>query len=449
MKRLIDYYLRQWKQSSLRQPLLLRGARQVGKTYAVRQLGKTFEHFIEINFEGRPEAKEIFEKNLDPVVINEKIFSLTQQLVIPGKTLLFFDEVQAVPQAIIALRYFYEKMPELHVIAAGSLLDFAIQKVGVPVGRVQFMYMYPMSFMEFLVAAGRTMIAQKIMNQPLEDLADGITHHIVIEKLAEYLSIGGMPRIVDRWCTQRDVQEIPEMLKMLADAYRYDFAKYGAGYQLKYLERIFDRFPFQLGQKFKYSLIGDYRKRELEPCVDLLITAGVVHRVMYSSAQGVPLGAQAEPDVFKLIGIDVALSQFLLNLDQSSWLLNPLESFVNKGMLVEAFIGQEFLVYKNARSQEALFYWKNDTPGGEAEVDYVTACKGAVIPVEVKSGKGSTLHSMRTFLSKHAHSPYGVRFSLNTYSVHDSIHSYPLYSVARFIADSNEEEHKALADLIV
>src|SRR3990172_1220243 len=166
MKRLIDYHLRKWKDSPLRKSLLLRGARQVGKTYAVRELAKTFPSFVEINFETNKKTKSLFDQDLDPHRILRDIATITDKEVIPGQTLLFFDEIQAVPDGILALRYFYEIIPELHVIAAGSLLDFAIQQVGVPVGRVQFLYMYPLSFIEFLSALEHPMIIQEILAHP-------------------------------------------------------------------------------------------------------------------------------------------------------------------------------------------------------------------------------------------------------------------------------------------
>lgn len=177
MKRLIDTHLLDWKSRSYRKPLLLSGARQIGKTYAVRELGKTFDNFVEVNFEDYgEEAFKLFEKDLDAERLIQDLIVVTKQNIVPGKTLLFFDEVQGVPRAIIALRYFYENMPELHVIAAGSLLDFAIQQVGVPVGRVTFLYMHPLSFIEFLWAMGYEMLADAIMKHGPEKNISEVIH---------------------------------------------------------------------------------------------------------------------------------------------------------------------------------------------------------------------------------------------------------------------------------
>ena len=197
--RIIDLHLRKWKDDKYRKPLLLRGTRQVGKTYAVRKLGKSFEHFVEINFEQLKEAVKVFEKDLVPERIIRSLSLIAKAPIVPGKTLLFLDEVQEAPQAILALRYFYEEMPDLHVVAAGSLLEFAVEKVGVPVGRISMLYMYPMSFMEYLVATGEGLVVKEILEHPIgEEMGDPI-HAAILDKLGEYLSIGGMPEAVTRW----------------------------------------------------------------------------------------------------------------------------------------------------------------------------------------------------------------------------------------------------------
>lgn len=445
MKRLIDYHLLQWKDDSLRKPLLLRGARQVGKTYAVRELGKTFTSFVEINFESNKKAKTLFDQDLDPARMIHDITTLTGQEIIPGKTLLFFDEIQAVPQGVIALRYFYEEMPALHVIAAGSLLDFAIQQVGVPVGRVQFMYMYPLSFIEFLCAVGHTRLAQVLLEHSIEEEFSEVIHGLALTQLGHYLAIGGMPQAIACWQEQQNLHACAPIPQSLVLAYQYDFIKYGKSHQIKYLEQLFSRIPQQLGKNFKYSNVGDYRKRELEPCVDLLVTAGVVHRVMHAAGQGLPLGSQADPDTFKLIFLDVALTQFILDFKTGDWLLNPLQEFINKGMLVESFVGQELLAYSDPRRKAQLYYWKRDARGSEAEVDYLIQYERNIIPVEVKSGKGKTIKSMQLFLESHQNSPRGIRFSTNNCSVYEKIHSYPLYAIAPAVLDDKEVKAALLA----
>ncbi|CAN5425958.1 ATP-binding protein [soil metagenome] len=447
MKRLIDYYLCKWKVNPLRQPLLLRGARQVGKTYAVRELGKTFSSFVEINFESNKRLKTIFDQDLDPHRILRDISVITDMPIVPGQTLLFFDEIQTAPEGILALRYFYEIMPQLHIIAAGSLLDFAIEKVGVPVGRVQFLYMYPMSFIEFLSAVEHPMIIKEILSHSIENKISEIVHDKIFSLLSQYLAVGGMPQAVSCWKNMLNLHACSQIPQSLVAAYQYDFVKYGKSHQIKYLDLLFSHIPQQLGKKFKYSQVGDFRKRELEPCVDLLVTAGVVHRVTHSDAHGIPLGAQADTRSFKLLFLDVGLSQFILDLKTGNWLLNPLQEFVNKGLLVEAFVGQELIVYEHPMKKAHLYYWKRDARGSEAEVDYVLQHERQIIPIEVKSGKGNTLRSMQLFLENHPNSLYGIRFSTNNYSTYEKIHSYPLYAIAKVLAAGDSEVNDALLSL--
>lgn len=429
MKRLIDYFLKEWKDDGHRKPLLIRGARQVGKTYAVRNLGKTFAHFIEINLEALPQVAQIFEKDLQPERIAREISVLMKQSIIPGKTLLFIDEIQAAPKAILALRYFYELMPDLHVIAAGSLLDFAIEEVGLPVGRVQSLYMYPLSFVEFLAAQQEALLLKEIVTHADEPMSD-IIHEKALSLVGEYLAIGGMPQIVQCWVDTKDPLTCAKMHYALLDAYRQDFGKYARKFQIKYVEMIFNSIPRQIGNKFKYNLIdGEYRKRELSPALDLLVTAGVAHKVFHSSGQGIPLGAHIDPLDYKAIFLDVGLTQAVLDLDLAGWFVHPLTEFVNKGSLVEAFVGQELLVYNDPLIKRNLYYWNRKNRTSVAEVDYLIQKKN-VIPIEVKSGKGTTLKSMHLFLETHAQSPYGIKFSTQNYSRHDAIDSYPLYAIA-------------------
>lgn len=448
MKRFVDYFLEQWKTSPLRTPLLLRGARQVGKTYTARAFGKTFPSFVEINLEYNPQAREFFEKELDPHTIIQKISILTDKPIIPGKTLLFIDEIQSVPNAIIALRYFYEMMPELHVIAAGSLLDFAIKTVGMPVGRVSSLSMYPLSFIEFLHALGAHAAIEEILNHPLDQKIEQIFHEKFLDLVGKYLAIGGMPKSVACWQKLQNLPTCSKVSHTLIRTYKQDFEKYAQKYQLQYVNKLFSSIPHQLGRKFKYSEIeGDYRKRELAPCLDLLVTANIVQKIMRTSAQGIPLGAQADLQTFKLLFIDVALAQYVLGLKTGNWMVKPLEEFVNKGELVEAFVGQELIAYEHPLQESHLYYWQRESRGSEAEVNYVIQQEAAIIPIEVKSGTGTAMRSMTSFFETHAKSTYGIRVSTNNYSVYEKIHSYPLYAVAKIIADADQDVKAALMSL--
>ena len=449
MKRIIDCYLAEWKEAPYRKPLLLRGARQVGKTHAVRYLGEKFDNFVEINFESNEEAKTVFDRNLDPKRIILDLALITRKKITPGKTLLFFDEIQGTPKALTSLRYFYEELPEQHVIAAGSLLDFTIKSIGIPVGRVASLYMYPLSFIEFLCACGDTLLTQAMLNNPANTPISEAVHKKFLTMLGEYLAIGGMPEAVLRWQEKRDPLFCVEVHHALLDTYRQDFEKYAKNSQIKYLNVLLNAVPRQLGAKFKFSAIeGDYRKRELAPCLDLLFTSGVMNPVLRSAGNGVPIGAEVDPHDFKVVFLDIALSQASLGLDLKRWFLGPEQAFINKGALMEAFVGQELLVYAHPKQKSNLYYWRRNTPGSEAEVDYLMQAQASVIPIEVKSGSGSTLKSMHMFLESHEQSPYGLRFSTNNYSIHENIHSYPLYSIARALFENQVLDSKCWQALI-
>ena len=448
MKRIIDYYLLEWKKTQRRKPLLLRGARQVGKTYSIRKLGKTFKNFIEINLELNEGARKIIEKDLDPHVIVQQLSELLQCDITPGSTLLFFDEIQGVPRAITALRYFYEMMPELHVIAAGSLLDFAIEQVGMPVGRVTSLYMYPLSFIEFLVALGNKEWAKFIIKNSLTSSVIDPVHEKILNIVGAYLAIGGMPEAVSEWIQTKKSWVAKKVHADLLNAYQQDFGKYAKKHQIKYLNLLFQKAVNQLSKKFMYTRVGEYQKRELAPALELLGMAGVLHRVIRTSGQGVPLGAQADLDDFKVIFLDVGLCQALLKFDLAPWFLEPIQAFINKGELVESFVGQEILAYSDPIARESLFYWRKADRASQAEIDFLVQIKNHVVPIEVKAGASKHIKSMHMFLDSHPRSEYGMRFSADNYSMYQKIHSYPLYAVIKPFFDASKQVRNALQNML-
>lgn len=440
LKRIIDFHLDKWKTDPYRKPLLLRGARQVGKTYAVRRLGQGFKHFVEINFEQLEEAVSIFEKDLVPEKIIRNLSLLAKAPIIPGETLLFLDEVQQSPRSILALRYFYEEMPNLHLIAAGSLLEFAIEKVGVPVGRVSMIYMYPLSFMEYLVATGDSLIAREIMDHCIGIPMEDPIHVKILEKLGEYLSIGGMPETIVRWVQTKDPNTSLKVLQQISEAYRQDFGKYAKKSQVRYLEQLFRQIPHLVGKEFSYREIhGEYRKRELAPALNLLEQANIIHIVRHSSGQGIPIGSEVDFETFKIIYLDTALCQSILGSDISIWFLNPLNGFKNRGEIAEAFVGQELICYANPDSKAELYFWKRKKKNSSAEVDYLLQREEQIFPIEVKSGHWRTLRSLHLFLETHSKSYGGIRFSALDYSVVETIDSRPLYAVASLAHESQKE----------
>jgi predicted AAA+ superfamily ATPase len=449
MKRIIDYFLLAWKNNKFRKPLLLRGARQVGKTFAVRSLGKTYTHFVEINFELYPSIALIFEQDLNPHRIIQELSLQIGQRIIPGQTLLFLDEVQLAPQVIIALRYFYELLPELHIVAAGSLLDFAIAQVGVPTGRVDFLYMYPLSFIEYLAAIEEHMLIEEILRHDLTAALFDSLHQKLLQYVGHYIALGGMPEVIARWIETRDIIAVHDVHASIMNSYRHDFHKYARTLQIKYVELVFKHIPYQLGGKFKYSDIeGEFRKRELAPALDLLITAGVARKIFYSAGQGLPLGAQIDPLDYKVIFLDIGLAQYSLGLDIKNWFLQSKQEFINKGSIVEAFAGQEIATYGHPVHQYDLYYWHKDSAPAQAEIDYLIEFDNKVIPIEVKSGDGRTLKSMQYFLAHHIDSPYGVKFSTHNYSEYLNIHSYPLYAIVKVMADKDSIMKSAITSLL-
>lgn len=424
MKRLIDYHLVKWKDSAHRKPLIIRGARQVGKTYAVRKLGDLFPTMIEINFELLPQARSIFQKDLQPKRILQEISLLTGKKIIPGKTLLFFDEIQEAPEAIKALRYFYEIFPQLHVIAAGSLLEFILEKIGLPVGRITSLYLYPLSFIEFLNATNHSNLIEPILKK--QKLGE-VIHQKLLTILGLYLSVGGMPEAVLRFDELHSCQEVHQQL---VETYRQDFQKYAKKHQIKYIELLSSHIPILIGKLFKYSSISaDYKKRELEPCLELLASANVIHKVIHSAGNGLPIGAEINPKWIKLIYLDIALCQTILGTNLANWILNTEQQFINQGHIVEAFVGQELLCYGNPAMHQDLYFWKREKRGSDAEIDYLIDHEGFVVPIEVKSGKGSSLKSLQIFLDSHPKSQFGIRFWSQGFASADKIESRPLYSV--------------------
>ena len=315
-------------------------------------------------------------------------------------------------------------------------LDLAIEKVGIPVGRVSFLYMYPMSFQEFLRAMAQTYLADYLLEHDNTQPLSEPIHEKALRYFGEYMAIGGMPEVVALWRDKRDYQLCHKRQYDLVIGFEQDFPKYVKQAALKHLEVLLKQLPYQLAQPFKYAKIGEYRSRELSPALDALQRAGVVHKIYHSAGQGVPLAAQSSLSHFKTILLDVALTQCQLRLKGEKWVLDPANQFVNQGELVEAFVGQELLAYADPTLKADLYYWQRSGKQDSAEIDYLLQQQQHIIPIEVKAGKGTSMKSMSLFLQSHSHSPYGMRFSTHNYSVHQRIHSYPLYAIAAAVAES-------------
>lgn len=428
MKRDIEIELLRWKDEPSRMPLLLRGARQVGKTYIVEKFGR--EHFpqlVTINFEQRPELSRAF-TTLDPAQIVQDLEVWTGTLIKPGSTLLFLDEIQECPRAILALRYFKEQMPQLHVIGAGSLLEFALRDPDfrMPVGRVEFMFLLPLFFQEFLSAIGnepaRRYLEEITLDQPTPD----VIHSKLLEHVREYMAIGGMPAAVFAYVKGSGLLRCQEIQTNLLATYRKDFGKYSKQTQHKYLQKLFERAPALIAQWFKYAKVDpDMHPRSLRTALDLLADAGLLYRVHATSATGLPLFMTQSEKKFKILFIDVGLarraSQVHLKL-----LLDEDVMLIDRGAVAEQFVGQEILAHHNHREISRLFFWVREKRGSSAEVDYVTSVDSTIIPIEVKAGATGRLRSLKLFMEERG-SPLGVRVSTRPLSMDGNLLSIPLY----------------------
>jgi predicted AAA+ superfamily ATPase len=434
LQRNIDTDLLEWKNSNDRKPLLLRGARQVGKSSAVRELGKQFDFFFEINFENKDfaSAKKVFERHSDPHLICDELTALFEIPIVAGKTLLFLDEIQSCVDAISALRYFYEQMPELHIVAAGSLLEFALWKIpSYAVGRVRSMYMYPFSFEEFLKAMQRNVLLEKLQETNPENPLSDETHNKLKELFLRFIVIGGMPEVVSKYASGGTLLDCQNILDELMETLFNDFAKYKQQVPAIRLEEVFSAIIAQTGQKFTYSQAATSANQiQLKDSIELLKMAGLVYSAMHSSANGLPLAAETNPRYRKLMILDTGIYQRFLRLDLTHLLLDEKIEQINKGALAEMFVGIELVKSQNNRLPAELYYWQREKGGSTAEVDYVIQLGQEIVPVEVKAGTKGTMQSMFLFLEEKQR-PYGIRCSMENFSKFQNIKIYPLYAAGK------------------
>jgi len=414
MLRDIDETLRAWKKEAHRYPLLVRGARQVGKSYSIIKFGENeFDNLVEVNFEQKPQYITCFD-TLEPKKIVETLSVLSNSDITPGKTLLFLDEIQECPNAISALRYFYEQMPELHVIGAGSLLEFVISQENfrMPVGRIQYLYMKPLSFLEFLDTIGENRSRKIIETSSWDNLPSPAVHDHLISLIKKYSIIGGMPAVVSEYVSTSNLDKCFQIQTIIIQTYRDDFGKYASKVKHKYLDKIFFAVPKMIGRKFKYSHAdSSMQSRDLKEALELLEQAGVVYRIKQTSGEGLPLEANAKEKHFKTAFLDIGLMQNICGIS-SDILLSPDENFikVNEGAIAEQFTAQELLAYHDYYLVPSLYYWAREARNSNAEIDYIIPCTSSALPIEVKAGKTGTLRSMHIYLEKY-HLSTGVRIS--------------------------------------
>ena len=430
MYRTLNQSLKEWKDSPIRQPLLLRGARQTGKTFLIEQFGtQHFKHVLKINFELEKHYSDCF-NSLDTHSIVEQLEIRANTSIISGNTLLFLDEIQECPNAIQALRYFYEQLPELHVIGAGSLLEFALatENFSMPVGRVEYRYLYPMTFHEMLLALGNERLAEYLNNVSLDTHIPKAIHNQLLEQLRLYFVLGGMPRTLQVYLEHKKLLLCRQVQAALLNTYRDDFGKYASHVQQRYCERIFNKTPSLITQNFKYKDIDpDMDYRGLKQAIQLLFKAGILTPVYHTNASGLPLSATQVTKNFKLLFLDLGLVQAASHLSPELLLNNDLMQ-INRGALTEQFVGQHLLAMQPCYDPAELFYWKRDKVGSLAEIDYIINVDDTIIPIEVKSGANSKLKSLHLFMQHHQ-SKLAIKLSTNELSTTEKIWSVPLYMI--------------------
>ena len=428
ISRSIDKTLEEWKESTTHKPLLLRGARQVGKSSAVRHLGTQFKYFAEVNFESAKSIATFFKGDLDVKLISSKISNYIQVPIIPGQTLLFLDEIQACPEAIMALRFFKEDYPELHVIAAGSLLEFALQSLPTfGVGRIHSVFMYPMTFDEFLVAMDMggllAMRREATATHPL----DAPFHDKLVSQFRTYLMVGGMPEAVATWRETTDFLKCQQVHQDIILTYEDDFNKYGRRVNPELLRLTLHGVCHQIGQKLTFSRISEgYRSAQIREALNLLTLAGLVIPVVGTSANGVPLDAESDEKRAKYLFLDSGLLLAILHLDgQLGHDLIKLimtatpQDLINKGSITEMVAGLEISRYKSPVMRPRLFYWEK-TGNSIAEIDYLSIRSMKVLPIEIKAGTQGGMKSLWIFM-REKHLNNAVRCSLENFGSFDYI----------------------------
>ena len=432
MRRFIMQSLVQWKDSPSRMPLMLRGARQVGKSYAVTIFAAAhFDSCVEINFESNPEFKQAFDK-LDPARITEQITLLSGQKITPSKTLLFLDEIQECNEAIQSLRYFKEKMPELHVITAGSLLEFALDGATfrMPVGRVEFMYMFPMTFKEFLWAVNENELFEYLENVTLKTNISIAVHEKSLGLFRLYMALGGMPAVIADYIEQKDLLNSRKLQLQMLTTYRNDFGKYATHAEKKYCEKLFLKAPGLIAQHFRYRDVDpDVQSRSIKSALNLLEKAQLVNRINQVSSVQLPLSANMNEKKFKLLFLDIGLVLASMRVDMQH-ILNDKNIISTRGQLSEQIVGQELLACSPIYDELKLYFWMRDKTGSQAEVDYLYQYDDKILPIEVKSGSIGRLKSLRLYLEM-MQQPLGIKISSDIFSMNKQVLNIPLYLMSR------------------
>ncbi len=417
--------LRRWKESKFRKPLIIEGARQVGKTWLMKEFGKTeYEEVVYINFDSNRIMAELFEQDLDCNRIIEGVQLYSEKKIVPEKTLLIFDEIQEVPKALSSLKYFYEDAPEYHIVCAGSLLGIALHGgTSFPVGKVDFLKLYPLSFREFLMATGKEQYAE-LLSKGDYAMITGF-RQTYIDALKQYYFVGGMPEVVLHFAEEKDYSVVREIQKRILSAYEQDFSKHAPNEIVPKLRMLWNSIPSQLAKenrKFIYGLVREgARAKDYEAAIMWLSDCGLVHKVSRITAPKLPLKAYEDLKAFKLFLVDVGLLGCMVGIGHRA-LLEGNALFVEfKGALTEQYVLQQLVTKKNL----GIYYYTNDR--GSCEIDFVADNGEKVVPIEVKAEENLKAKSMKTYCEKYAPEK-AIRMSMSDYKEQDWLVNLPVYA---------------------
>lgn len=409
----ISNSLTAWKASNNRKPLILRGARQVGKTTLIKEFSKSYKHSVQLNLE-KPADLQFFEMYTDVKTIVDGLF-LTNNIASNqiGNTLLFIDEIQESPKAIQLLRYFYEEIPELHVIAAGSLLEFAIREVeSFPVGRVEFRYLYPLNFKEYLAAAGNTVALEHLEQVPLKPVA----HSVLLKLFNQYAIVGGMPEVVKTYLNTQSISDLPKVYESIWETYKNDVEKYTTNNtERNVIKHIMATAHLYVDQRIKFQNFGNsnYRSREVSEAMRNLDAAKIIQLIYPTTQVEVPI----IPDFKKsprLQFLDSGIVNHTLGIQAELLGLSDLSNSY-KGAIIPHLVTQELQSLNVFKSSKPNF-WVREKSQSSSEIDLVVQHQGKIIPIEVKSGSEGTLKSLHQFMDRTNH-PFAVRMYAGEFKV--------------------------------
>ncbi|MFC1477959.1 ATP-binding protein [Candidatus Margulisiibacteriota bacterium] len=430
MKRDIYSQLLGWKKDEHRKPLILKGARQVGKTYILKEFGESeYEDVAYFNFEEDPHLKEFFSQSLSPDVILEKLSIARERIITPEETLIILDEIQESPEALTSLKYFHESAPEYHIIASGSLLGIKLgQDRSFPVGNVNMLFLYPFSFLEYLRGIGKSLIKDLIKEKQDFNAIDKKFHEELIDDLKKFLYIGGMPEVIKRYKEEGDLQAARNLQKEILEGYESDFAKHASKTEAIKISHIWKTIPSQLAKenkKFTFSEIQKHaRPRDYNEAIEWLVSGGYIYKSYRVNIPNLPLDGYIEENVFKLFMMDTGLLCAMLDLTPKTIVEgNSLFAQYN-GAVTENYIAQE-LIKNNFKN---LYYW---TSGSTAEVDFLVPYQERIYPLEVKSGKNAKAKSLQIYNKKYQ-PDFASRISPLNFNKVNELCDYPLYAISQF-----------------